>query len=137
VRHGPGTAEAVHPAGGVTGEELRIRSYLRAQAAKLCPAEVVRGESRPFLLELRSYRFRAHSMADPELYRERDEVEQWQARDPIAAFMARLKAEGVLANPEIAAVEAEVAAEIEQAAQVAEAGPWEPVEDLTKNVYTP
>lgn len=51
--------------------------------------------------------------------------------------MARLKAEGVLADPEIAAVEAEVAAEIEQAVQVAEAGPWEPLEDLTKEVYTP
>lgn len=51
--------------------------------------------------------------------------------------MARLKAEGVLADPEIAAVEAEVTAEIEQAVQVAEAGPWEPLEDLTKEVYTP
>ena len=64
-------------------------------------------------------------------------MEQWQARDPIAAFMARLKAEGMLADPEIAPVEAEVAAEIEQAVQVAEAGPWEPVEDLIKDVYTP
>lgn len=107
------------------------------EAAARQAAEFVRGESRPFLLELRAYRFRAHSMADPELYRKRDEVEQWRARDPIAAFMARLKAEGVLADPEIAAVEAAVATEIEQAVRVAEAGPWEPVEDLTKDVYTP
>ncbi|MBI1963639.1 MAG: pyruvate dehydrogenase (acetyl-transferring) E1 component subunit alpha [Candidatus Rokubacteria bacterium] len=110
---------------------------LAVEAATRRAAEAVRRGDGPFLLELRTYRFRAHSTADPELYRSKEEVERWRARDPIALFTARLREWGFLGDAELAALEASVAAEIDAAIAAAEAGPWEPVEDLTKDVYTP
>src|SRR6266581_1708065 len=63
----------------------------------LCEAvRRVREDRRPLLVEAVTYRFRGHSMADPEQYRSKDEVEQWRARDPIPAFAERLEREGVL-----------------------------------------
>ncbi|MBI4253763.1 MAG: pyruvate dehydrogenase (acetyl-transferring) E1 component subunit alpha [Candidatus Rokubacteria bacterium] len=109
---------------------------LAVEASTRRAADFVRRGDGPFLLELRTYRFRAHSMADPELYRAKDEVEQWKARDPIALFTARLREWGLLTDVDLAAIEASVAAEVDEAVAVAEAGPWEPVEDLTKDVYT-
>jgi TPP-dependent pyruvate/acetoin dehydrogenase alpha subunit len=99
-------------------------------------AEAIRAEPGPRFLELRTYRFRAHSMYDPELYRSKDEVERWKARDPIPALEARLRAAGLLDDADRARIEAEVAAEIEAAIAFAEASPWEPVEGLLKDVYT-
>ncbi len=110
---------------------------LAVEAATRGAADAVRRDAGPFLLELRTYRFRAHSTADPELYRTKDEVEQWKARDPIALFTACLSEWGFLTDVDLAAIEASVAAEVEAAVATAEAGPWEPVEDLTKDVYTP
>ena len=120
------------PADVVDGMDL-----LAVEAATRRAAEAVRRGDGPFLLELRTYRFRAHSTADPELYRSKEEVERWRARDPIALFTARLREWGLLGDAELAALEASVAAEIDAAIAAAEAGPWEPVEDLTKDVYTP
>lgn len=99
--------------------------------------ERIRGGNGPFLLEARTYRFRAHSMYDAELYRSKDEVEQWKEQDAVKTFTARLKAEGNLSDVEEAALEQGVAAEIAEAVAFAEAGDWEPVADLLKDVYTP
>jgi len=110
---------------------------LSVEAATGKAADFVRRGGGPFLLELRTYRFRAHSMADPELYRAKDEVEQWKTRDPIALFTARLREWRLLSDADLAAIETSVAAEVDGAVAVAEAGPWEPVEDLTRDVYTP
>ena len=100
-------------------------------------AEAVRREREPRFLELRTYRFRAHSMADPDLYRSRAEVEEWKHRCPIDTFASMLRAEGLLSDVARSEMEASVAAEVAQAVAVAEAGPWEPVADLTRDVYTP
>jgi pyruvate dehydrogenase E1 component alpha subunit len=105
------------------------------EAARRATAHVRRGDG-PFLLELRTYRFRAHSTADPELYRGKEEVAEWKRRDPIGLFTARLQATGLLSDADLAALESAVGAEIDEAVRVAEAGPWEPVEDLTRDVYT-
>jgi pyruvate dehydrogenase E1 component alpha subunit len=99
-------------------------------------AEVVR-TGRPFLLECRTYRFRAHSMFDAELYRDKAEVEDWKIRDPIARLAGRLEAEGALPAADRDALETEVAREITAAVTFAEQGTWEPVEQLTRDVYTP
>jgi TPP-dependent pyruvate/acetoin dehydrogenase alpha subunit len=107
------------------------------EAATRRATERVRHGDGPRLLEFRTYRYRAHSMADPELYRGKQEVEGWKARDPIATFAARLRSQGRLSDSDMTSLEAEVAAEIDEAVQFAEAGPWEPVDDLTKDVYTP
>jgi pyruvate dehydrogenase E1 component alpha subunit len=98
-------------------------------------ALAIRAGDGPCFLEVRTYRFRAHSMYDPELYREREEVERWKERDPILAIQARLQARGLLDDAAMAALEASVAAEIDEAVAFADAGALEPVADLLRHVY--
>ena len=105
------------------------------EATRRAVAHVRRGAG-PFLLELRTYRLRAHSTADPELYRGKEEVAEWKRRDPIALFTARLRETGLVSDADLAAVETAAAGAIDEAVREAEAGPWEPVEDLTRDVYT-
>jgi TPP-dependent pyruvate/acetoin dehydrogenase alpha subunit len=94
----------------------------------------VRDGGGPAFLECRTYRFRAHSMFDPQLYRPKEEVEEWKKRGPVVHFTAWLKAAGVAHDDDLAAMEAEIAAEIDAAVAFAEAGQWEPVEELTRFV---
>jgi len=96
----------------------------------------IRGKKVPAFLEMRTYRFRAHSMFDPELYRSKEEVEQWKQLCPVATLTARLKAQKVIDDDDIAEIENTVAEEIQAAIDFAEGGHWEPVEDLTKDVYS-
>jgi pyruvate dehydrogenase E1 component alpha subunit len=96
----------------------------------------VRSGGGPHFLEFRTYRFRAHSMYDPELYRDKQEVEEWKKRDPIATFTERLKAQNLWQEEDSARLEEEVAQEIATAVDRAEAGNWEPVEELTRFVYS-
>lgn len=99
-------------------------------------AEVVRSNGRPYFLEYRTYRFRAHSMYDPELYRSKEEVEQWKERDPITILEGHMREWKCLTSDDLAKMEEAIAAELDEAIAFAEASPWEPVEDLTKDVYT-
>jgi TPP-dependent pyruvate/acetoin dehydrogenase alpha subunit len=99
--------------------------------------EQVRASGEPFLLECRTYRFRAHSMYDPELYRSREEVEAWKKRCPIKTFETELGDAGEINETEIAEIEKAIDAEVAEAIAFAEAGPLEPIEDLLKDVYTP
>jgi pyruvate dehydrogenase E1 component alpha subunit len=94
----------------------------------------IRAGGGPVFLELRTYRFRAHSMYDPERYRSKDEVASWRARDPITVLGDRLAGAGLLTDADRQAVEAEVDTEIEAAVAAAEAGTLEPVEDLARFV---
>ena len=100
-------------------------------------ADAVRRGDGPVFLELRTYRFRAHSMFDAELYRDKSEVERWKERDPIATYITSLKERTLATDAVLAALETSVADEIERAVRFAEAGTWEPVEDLLNDVYTP
>ena len=112
-------------------------SVLEVEAAARVAAEEVRSGSGPRFLELRTYRYRAHSMADPDLYRTREEIEGWRHRDPIALFDAHLREAGLLRDADLATLESEIAAELDEAVAFAEAGPLEPIEDLLKDVTTP
>jgi pyruvate dehydrogenase E1 component subunit alpha len=94
----------------------------------------VRNGGGPLFLELRTYRFRPHSMYDPELYRDKAEVEHWKVRDPITQFTARLREAGLLDDDDLAKLEADVDAEIDAAVADAEAGTFEPVDALTRFV---
>lgn len=94
-------------------------------------------DGKPFLLEAQTYRFRAHSMYDAELYRNKEEVERWKQRDPIVLLQNRLRAAGQLTDDVMATIEAEVTRQIQDAVDFAEKGPLEPVEDLLKDVHTP
>jgi pyruvate dehydrogenase E1 component alpha subunit len=117
------------PAWSVDGMDVDAvaRSATRAVHA-------VRAGGGPHFLELRTYRFRAHSMYDPELYRAREEVERWKQRDPIPAYVDRLQAAGELVPEHLDTIEREVAAEIDDAVAFADAGTEEPVGDLTRFV---
>lgn len=99
-------------------------------------AQQVRSQGRPVFVELKTYRFRAHSMFDPELYRDKAEVDAWKTRGPIHTFTARLKAQGSLTEDEFLALDAAAQAEVDAAAAFAEAGTWEPVQDLLRDVRT-
>jgi pyruvate dehydrogenase E1 component subunit alpha len=109
---------------------------LAVEAATRRAAEAVRRGEGPAFLEFRTYRFRAHSMFDAELYRSRAEVEQWKKRCPLETFKQKLKMEGLLDDRGWTDMEADVEAEIAAAVSYAEAGTWEPVEQLTHDVYT-
>jgi len=121
---------------GVAAWPVDGMDALAVESAARRAALHVRGGGGPAFLELRTYRFRAHSMFDPELYREKSEVEAWKQRDPIATLAARLEADGLLEAAALAGLEREVAAEIEEAVRFAESAPYEPVETLTRFVYS-
>ena len=84
--------------------------------------DFVRQGGGPYLIEYRTYRFRAHSMYDAELYRSKQEVAQWKQRDPIALFERQLREAGVLADGDMQTMESTIADEIADAESFAEAG---------------
>ena len=122
---------------GLGAEAVDGMDVLAVEAGMRHAIARVRAERRPRFLEARTYRFRAHSMADPELYRTKDEVEQWKRRDPIATFVARLRELALLTDADLAALAQAIEQELDAAVAFAEAAPWEPIGDLTKDVYTP
>lgn len=97
----------------------------------------IRAGGGPYFLEFQTYRFRPHSMFDPELYRDKAEVEKWKERGPIHTFSARLKAQGLLDEAGFLVIADEVNEEVEAAVAFAEAGSLEPTADLARDVYTP
>jgi pyruvate dehydrogenase E1 component alpha subunit len=98
--------------------------------------DAVRSGAGPHFLELRTYRFRAHSMFDPERYREKSEVARWQERDPIVLLRAVLEKAGHLTAAQWEAVQREADTEVEAAVAFAEAGTPEPVEELGRFVHS-
>jgi len=105
------------------------------EAAIEAAAHVRRGAG-PFFVEFQTYRYRAHSMYDPDLHRDKAEVEAWKTRGPIHNLSNRLKAEGRLTEEQFLAIDAEAVREVEAAVAFAEAGTWEPVADLGRDVHT-
>jgi pyruvate dehydrogenase E1 component alpha subunit len=114
--------------------EVDGMDVLAVEEAASKAIESVRSGGGPHFLEVRTFRFRAHSMFDPELYRSKEEVEIWKERDPIELFRRKLVADGALTEDDWAGMENHVAEEVERAVAFAEAGTWEPVEDLTRFV---
>jgi pyruvate dehydrogenase E1 component alpha subunit len=112
---------------------MDVEAVLDATAQAVAAARAGRGAQ---FIEFRTYRFRAHSMFDAELYRSKAEVEEWRKRCPIAAYGARLADAGMIDGEDIAMIEAQAAAEVAEAVAYAESGTWEPVEHLTRYVYT-
>lgn len=94
----------------------------------------IRETGLPRFLECRTYRFRAHSMFDAQLYREKSEVETWRDKGPIIRFQGWLLQAGLAHPHDIERIEAEIDSEIDDAVAYAEAGSWEPVEALARHV---
>jgi pyruvate dehydrogenase E1 component alpha subunit len=103
---------------------LAVEEAVRGAAA------AVRDGAGPRLVEALTYRFRAHSLYDPDRYRDKQEIESWKRRDPIPAFVRRAG----LGDEDVRRAEARVAAEIEAAVAEAEAAPLEPIADLERDV---
>jgi pyruvate dehydrogenase E1 component alpha subunit len=116
--------------------EVDGMDVIAVQEAARMAVESVRGGGGPHFLELRTYRFRAHSMFDPELYRGKDEVEHWKLRDPIESWRSILSEQGLLSDDDWNQMEEEVRAEVQSAVDFAEAGTWEPLDQLTRFVYS-
>jgi pyruvate dehydrogenase E1 component subunit alpha len=110
---------------------------LAVDAATKRAAEAVRRGEGPAFLEFQTYRFRAHSMFDAELYRDKSEVEEWKLRDPIATFAASVRQGDGATDAVLNAIETSVKDEVDLAVNFAEAAHWEPESDLLKDVYTP
>lgn len=94
----------------------------------------IRAGEGPVLLECLTYRFRAHSMFDAQLYRDKSEVEAWQKRGPIISFTTRFKAAGLMTEEDYQAVERAAAREVDAAARFAMASEFESVADLGRFV---
>ncbi|TDQ84445.1 pyruvate dehydrogenase E1 component alpha subunit [Dongia mobilis] len=120
------------PAAVVDGMDV-----IAVEAAGRKAIELVRGGAGPAFLECRTYRFRAHSMFDAQLYRSKDEVEAWREKCPIEHLKTWALGAGLLHAEETAQIEGEVAREVAAAVAFAEAGTWEPVGDLARDVHSP
>lgn len=121
----------------VPAEEVDGMDVVAVEAAARRACDKIRKEGGPYFLENKTYRFRAHSMFDAELYRDKAEVEEWKTRGPIVTFTERLKGEGLLEEGDLQAIESAADAQVAQAVVFAEQGDWEPLGDLTRDVYTP
>jgi pyruvate dehydrogenase E1 component alpha subunit len=137
-RHQAQTDVALKAEGyGVPAKTVDGMDVLAVEAATRAAVRQVRAGGGPYLLECRTYRFRAHSMYDPELYRSKEEVEQWKQRCPIKRLSSQLGEENSTIDGQITELERAIETEIAEAVAFAEAGTWEPVEDLCRDVYTP
>jgi pyruvate dehydrogenase E1 component alpha subunit len=115
-------------------ERVDGMDVLATEAAARRGVDFVRAGRGPWFIEFLTYRFRAHSAYDPELYRKKDELLAWKKRDPIALFEALTTERGLVGADDVAALEHAADAEIDAAVAFAEAGSLEPVADLTKDV---
>ncbi|MGA7937990.1 MAG: pyruvate dehydrogenase (acetyl-transferring) E1 component subunit alpha [Kovacikia sp.] len=121
---------------GIDNLSVDGMDVLAVEAAADKAVGIIRSQAKPFFLECVTYRFRAHSMFDPEFYRDKAEVEQWRERCPIDALFKTMQAEGLLGDTEWNHLNQEVDREIASAIAYAETCLWEPVEDLTRFVYS-
>jgi len=104
------------------------------QAAEEHIAYVRQGNG-PFFLEAITYRFRGHSMGDPERYRQKDEVKKWQEEDPIGIYRQYLLKEKIASSEELDDLESKVEAETQDAIEFAESSPEPAPEELFKDIY--
>ena len=115
-------------------EQVDGMDPVQVEAAARRAVASIRAGQGPYFLEMRTYRFRAHSMFDTQAYRTRDEIEGWKHLDPIERLRAWMAANHQLTDAEAQAIEAEVAGEIDAAVAFAEAGTLEPLDELDRFV---
>jgi pyruvate dehydrogenase E1 component alpha subunit len=120
---------------GMTAAQVDGMDVLAVEQAARQAAHSVRAGEGPCLLEAQTYRFRAHSMYDAELYRAKEEVDEWRRRDPLRLLGDALRRAGQMNDADLVRLEGEVAAEVADAVAFADDSPWEPVSDLTRDVY--
>ncbi len=97
--------------------------------------DFIKREGRPYFLEFRTYRFRPHSMFDPELYRSKEEVIKWKEKDPINFLIDHMKKKNLISQEAIKSLGKKVEEEMQEAISFAENSELEPLEDLEKHLY--
>ncbi len=135
-RHSAVTDLSTKAAGfGVPGSRCDGMDVLDTHAAVAEALEKARTDRAPQLVEAVTYRYRGHSMADPEDYRSKDEVEQWRPRDPLTAFPKRLVEEKVLSEDEVKAMDDEAVQTIDAAVAFADKSPFPDLDSLYDDIY--
>jgi pyruvate dehydrogenase E1 component alpha subunit len=119
---------------GIASAHINGMNVLAVHDAARQAIERVREHGSPFFLELHTYRFRAHSMFDAELYRDKAEVARWKQHDPIEHFASQLRDAGLLARADFERIERDAEREVDAAVAFADAAVLEPVEQLTRHV---
>jgi len=119
----------------IVSEAVDGMDVVAVEAAARRAVHAVRESRKPYFLECRTYRLRAHSMFDAQLYRDKAEVEAWRGKEPIVRFQGWLQSNGMIHPDDVSHIETEIEGEIAKAVAFAEAGSWEPVEQLTRFTY--
>jgi len=119
----------------LASEAIDGMDVVAVEAAARRAIHAVRETRKPYFLECRTYRLRAHSMFDAQLYRDKAEIEAWRAKEPIVRFQSWLEANQVIHPEDVRRIEAEIDTEIAEAVAFAEAGTWEPIDELTRFTY--
>lgn len=133
---GPGLAERA-AAYGINWAKCFGHDIYEVRDTMNTVLELARNESKPSVVEIDTYRYRGHSVADPDkTYRTRDEIDEYRKnKDPLIAFKATLLAEGVLTEDSAGEIDQAARAEAELAAEFAEASPYPTPDDIQKDVY--
>lgn len=137
VEHAQGEIFRKAEAIGVPAERVDGMSVVQVEAAARKALEAARNGAGPRLIECDTYRFRAHSMFDPQLYRDQAEVEEWKKKDPIDRLANWMAEVNMITEDQRAAMEAEIAEEVERSVEFAEAAEWEPRETLLEHLSLP
>jgi len=122
---------------GMPGRVVDGMDFFAVRAAVGEAVERARQGKGPSLIECKTYRWFGHSRSDPRKYRTREEEQEWKKRDPIATLEARMKAEGVATEEEVAKVMAEAESAVKTAADFALNSPWPSPSGLYEDVYVP
>jgi pyruvate dehydrogenase E1 component alpha subunit len=120
---------------GILNERVDGMDVIKVRQAAEEAIETVRKGDGPFFLEAITYRFRGHSMGDPERYRKVEEVKRWEEEDPIGVYRKFLISEKIASEDELDKLEAKVEEEVQEAVQFAESSPEPAPEELFSNVY--
>ena len=120
---------------GVPGVRVDGMDVLAVRETVAEHIRLAREERQPTLVEAFTYRFRGHSAADPEVYRTKEEVEEWRKKDPITVFRDRLLAEGVISEDEVDEMRERVERRVLEAVEFADDSPEPPLESLYDHLY--
>ena len=119
----------------IPNERIEGMDVMKVRQAAVKVLEIVRGGGGPYFLEIVTYRYRGHSMGDPERYREKEEVKKWEAEDPIGIYHQYLVKEKIASKDELDDIETQVEAEVEDAIEYAESSPDPAPQTLFEHVY--
>lgn len=120
---------------GISGRQVDGMDVLQVHDAVSNALESTRAGLGPSIIEAMTYRYRGHSMADPELYRRREEVETWKLRDPVRHFQTSLQLGGFLTPEQAQEIETEVAKVVQDAVDFAERSPEPSDSEICDDVY--